>query len=76
MNQQSCHGSCIFLKKDSSKAICVVQVYFLGEGAIARVLISTVVSSTALRKGPWRVWPHHCDRCHARSCTKDICTRL
>jgi len=35
-----------YLKRDSSKAICIVQVYFLGEAAIARVLTSTVISST------------------------------
>jgi len=41
-----------FSKKLSSKAIYIVQVYFLGEATIARALTSTVVRRKALRKGP------------------------
>jgi len=36
--------------EDSSKVICVIQVYFPGEAAIAQV--SIVVSNIAVRKGP------------------------
>jgi len=48
-------------KKDSGKTIFVVQVYFSGKVTIAQALTSTVVSSTALKKG-LRFWPYCCDR--------------
>ena len=49
--------------------ICVVHMYFMGEAAVAQVLTSTFVSSTALRKGPRIFWPHHCDRRRALTLT-------
>lgn len=45
-----------FSKNDSSKVICIVQVYFLGLAAIVQALILTVIGSTALRKIPRRFW--------------------
>ena len=52
-----------FSKKDCSIAICVVQVSSRAKPPLLECMFtSTVVSSTALTKGPWRLQPHHCDQ--------------
>ena len=54
-------GSLHFPKKDSSKAICVIQVYFSGSAVIAWVLTLNVISNTTLRNANFL---HRCDICH------------